>query len=150
MKKFAFRLQSVLNYREKIEHQRHLVFARVLQVVQTQERELVDLYRLTSEAIEELREQVAEKVDVAALRQERLYLASVTRRIAEAIKRLRTVENELEHARRRLIDARRDRRALELLHQRRGDEYEYEANRQMQMELDEIGGRSWRAKRSAG
>ncbi len=150
MKKFAFRLQSVLNYREKIEHQRHLVFARVLQTVHAQERELMDLYRLTSEAIEELRDQAAEEVDVVALRQERLYLASVTRRIAEAIKRLRTIEHELERSRRQLIDARRDRRALELLHRRRGDDYEYEADRQTQMELDEIGGRSWRARRSAG
>ena len=150
MKRFQFRLQNVLNYREKIERQHELVFARAVQTVQAQQRQLMSLYELTSEAMEDMRRQGSDKVDVVALRQERLYLTSVRRKIAEAIKRLRVLEHELERARRSFIDARKDRRVLELLRQKRRTEYQYEADRQEQKELDEVGSRPWQVGRSAG
>lgn len=150
MKRFQFRLQSVLNYRDRIEHQRGLIFARAVQTVQAQQRELMGLYELTSESMEDMRRQSSDRVDVAALRQERLYLASVRKRIAQAIKRLRVIEHELDRARRSFIDARKDHRVLELLREGRVTQHQYETDRDERKELDEIGSRPWQIERSAG
>ena len=150
MNRFQFRLQSVLDYREQVEHQRELMFARAIQIVQAQQRKLMDLGEVTAEAIECMREHGRQRVDVAALRQEGLYLASVRKRIAQAVGHLRRIENELDLARVRFIGARKDRRALELLRETRMADYRREADREGQRELDEIGTHFWRGERSAG
>ena len=150
MRRFQFRLQSVLNYREQAEHQRELMFARAVQTVQAQQRRLMELSELTSESVENIREHGSERVDMVALRQEGRYLASVRKRIARAIGHLRVIEDELDRARLGFIDARKGRRVLELLRERRVTEYRHEADLENQRDLDEIGSRPWQGERSAG
>ena len=149
MKRFGFRLQNVLNYREEIEQQRRLILARAIELVQAQERELMSCRELTSEAMEEMRQLGTRKLDLAALRQQQAHLASVRRRLTEAAERLRAAQGETESARQGFVEARKDRRALELLRAQRAADYGHEAEVQDQKELDEIGSRPWQVERPA-
>lgn len=150
MKRFEFRLERVLGYRQKLEEQRHQLFGRALQMVQTQQAGLLALYQLVSQAKEEMRGQSRSTVDVQALRQQRVYLGTVTRQVAVALKRLRTLEHELDRCRRMLIEARKDRRALELLREKRRADHEVEAGREAQKELDEVAARAAVMRETAG
>ena len=148
MKRFGFRLEKVLNYREEIEQQRQLVLARAVEAVEAQKRELERLQEAAAEAMAEMRKSEGTKVDVAMLRVGLAHLGAVRRKATKTSARLEVASKESAEARERLIDARKDRRALELLRAQRAAEYDHETDVQDQKELDEIGSRPWQVERA--
>lgn len=149
MKRFGFRLQKVLNYREGIEEQRQAMLARAIEAVQAQQQEVEQLDRLAAEAMAEVRRLGNKKVDIQALMQGQAHLGAIRRRVGIAVEHLRAMELRFEEARQGFVNARKDRRALELLRGQRATEYERETGLQEQKELDEIGSRPWQLERKA-
>ena len=139
MKKFQFRLDRVLNYREQVEKEKQIALTKVHQLVVDHEKKLLQAYTVLEEARENLRQAgTCGELDVAELREHRLHIGSVRRRLSEVLKRLRKLEVDLEHRRGEAVKARKERRVLEMVKGRRHAEYVAEAERAEQAELDEI------------
>lgn len=141
MKRFGFRLQKVLNYRGEVERQRQMTLARAAEAVRAREREVRKLEDRASQSMEEMRKLGRGKVDVGGLRQEHVHLGLIRRETREAKGQLRVAETESGVAREGFLEARKGRKALEVLRTQRAAEYGHEADLEAQKELDEISAR---------
>jgi flagellar FliJ protein len=150
MKKFEFRLESVLGYREQVEKQRQVALAKIQHLVVEHEQKLLQAYSILEKAREDLRgeERVGGCVDVRTVRQQRVHIGTLKSRVSDLLKQLRKLERELAHQRDTVIQARKERKVLELLKDRRHVEYVKEADRVEQAELDDIAGKAEVLKRS--
>ena len=139
MKKFRFRLERVLSYREQLEKERQIALTRVHQLVVDHERKLMEAYSVVERAREELRQREADgEIDVEAVRAQRRYIATLKRRVSDVLKRLRKLEIELAQRRDDAVQARKECKVLEMLKQRRRGEHLDEVKRAEQAELDDI------------
>ena len=139
MKRFAFRLENVLRYREQVERERQIALAKVHQLVVDHEQKLLEAYAVLEEARGELRKHESNgEINVTEARQQRVYLGSLRRHVSEVLKRLRKLELELDRRREEAIGARKERKVLEMLRTRRHEEYLRETGRADRAELDDI------------
>ena len=142
MKKFLFRLESVLGHRERVEKGKQIALTRVHQLVLDHEQRLLEAHVIVEAAREELRKhESGPEIDVAEARQHRLYIGSLRMRVAEMLKRLRKLEIELGQRRDEAVQARRERKVFETLKTRRHAEYLKEIERDERIELDDIAAR---------
>ncbi|HUV38164.1 MAG TPA: flagellar export protein FliJ [Planctomycetota bacterium] len=150
MKKFRFRLERVLNYREQVEKQKQIALTEVHRLVVDHQQKLLDAYAVLEHARDDLRraEGVGE-IDVQTVRDSRVYIGTLKRRIAEVLKRLRKLEIELEQKRDEAVQARKERKVLELVKTRRAAEHRKETGRVEQAELDDIATKNEVLKRTA-
>jgi flagellar FliJ protein len=139
MKKFKFRLDSVLDYREQVEKERQVALTKVHRLVVEHEQKLLEAYAVLERAREDLRAQErGGEIDVAQARQHRLHIGSLRKQVSEVLKRLRKLEVELASRREEAVQARKERKVLEMLKAKRRAEYVKEADRFEQAELDDI------------
>lgn len=125
--RFRFALQPLLDRRSRAEEEKRRCFAR-------RQRELDDLARDRERLAAALFETVVRTSDAATLAVFDAAIAARRRGTASA-------ERALEAARQELIPARRDRRALEKLRERRARAFEEEAARLEELEIDEANAR---------
>lgn len=139
MKKFAFRLESVLRYREQVEREKQVALTKVHQLVVDHEQRLLEAYAILEGAREQLRKRESSgEINVSDAKQQRVYIGSLRRRVSEVLKRLRKLELELDRRREETIHARKERKVLEMVKARRRAEYIKDAGRAEQAELDDI------------
>ena len=149
MKKFKFRLESVLGYREQVEKQTQVALAQVQHLVVEHEQKLLQAYTIIEGAREELRAEEQEgHIDIRSVRQQRIHIGGLKTRVSDMLKKLRKLERELSRRRETVIQARKERKVLELLKGRRHVEYLNEAHQADQAELDDIAGKAEVLKRS--
>ncbi len=139
MKRFAFRLENVLHYREEVEQQRQLTLARATEALEARRQEVRRLQKQVDEATEEMRRLGVRKLDLAALRQQQMHLGSLRGMLGGMERRLREAEAEWERVRGEYVEARKERRALELLRTQRASAHAHEAGVEEQKEMDEVG-----------
>ena len=150
MKKFVFNLEPVLNYREQVEKETQVALTKVQQLVSDHEGRLLEAYRILEGARGELRKQVGGgKIDMDEAKRQRLYIVSLKERVSEVLKRLRKLEVELTQRRDEAVQARKERKVLEMLRSRRHLAYMKEADRAEVAELDDLAGKKEAAKRMA-
>ena len=132
MRKFRFRLESVLRYRRRIEEMKESAFARAHRnrlIAQAREAELVCTRQTMSNR--EL------GVDLDTRRRRELYLTRLDEMIAAQRQLVGIVVRDEEVAREEWLAARREVKALEELEARALRRHEAEAAREEQHDLDE-------------
>jgi len=142
VKGFVFRLQPVLEMRQREEREHQRVVARL-------ERERVELeaeLRMCQETVArergDLRDRlVGSGLDVAGARWQAHASLDAMRRSKHAALRLAGVFARIELARRSLMAATSKRRAVELLRDRQHEAWRAEQAKRERLELDEIGSR---------
>ncbi|RMH56217.1 MAG: flagellar export protein FliJ [Candidatus Hydrogenedentota bacterium] len=139
MARFRFRLERVLSVRRHEEDREKLRFAVAVRNLEEARKNL----RATRE---ELRRAVEKGAAVAAARptiedlvRDYEYRAALLRREERETKAVEEAQERYEEARRYLIEARKKRRLLERLRERRFEEWREEEIRREQEELDEMG-----------
>ncbi len=125
--RFRFALQPLLDRRSRAEEEKQRCFAR-------RRRELDDFARERERLAAALFETAMRTSDAASLAVFDAAIAARRRGAASA-------ERALETARQELIPARRDRRALEKLRERRARAFDEEAARLEELEIDEANAR---------
>ena len=142
MKRFAFRLQKLLDLRravvggrrqelgEGLAHQAEAE-ERADELAAASREERAGLRRLTS----------AGWLDIDAVIRERRYAGQLDVELAVARKEVAVVEQEVDRRRATLLEARRKSRVLEKLRDRRRTRYQQAASRAEQQELDDVAGR---------
>ena len=140
--RFRFRLDPVLEHRERIEKERAGDHARAHADLLAAERardEMIARRDAMREAV--VREHAA--MDVQRLRATYAHLDYLDRAIAASQQRVDACADEAERARLRLVDAAKDRKVLETLKDQRHTTFQLEAALADQRELDDQNARSF-------
>ena len=120
MKKFRFRLERVLNYREQMEKEKQIALTKVHQLVVEHEGRLLEAYAILERARDELRRaESAGEIDIEEVRKQRVYIGSLKRRVSDVLKSLRKLEIELARRRDEAVQARKEKKTLEMLKTRK-------------------------------
>jgi flagellar FliJ protein len=142
MPRFRFRLQMVLEHRARIERDKQGILAakqRDLQVAQDRLAGLNEDYVRTGE---ELRLKHAE-LDTNELYNYYSYLDYVLRGIRSSEERVAACEAEVEYAQRILAEARKQKKILELLKERRRETFDADMLAMEQRDLDDLNARRY-------
>lgn len=137
---FAFRLQPVLKYRERIEDEKQGAFAQSLRNLRDAENERDVLIARHKQIADDLRSG-HHKVDVDALRMGYAHLEYLAKRIREAQVAVDVRAGELLDARAALVVATKDRKVLDNLKARKRTAFEAEQASYEQRELDDSNAR---------
>lgn len=144
-KKFQYKLQSVLRYREMLEGDAKRIFARANQAVEEQKAKERSLQEERLGLQDDLREiSQGGEIPFSQLVNTLKYIGGLEMGIASVQREAERLRREAEVSRLAFITIRRDRRALEILKEKRYKDYLKEEDRQQQLTLDELSLRSLR------
>lgn len=137
MAKFEFRLQSVLNLREKLENQKELEYGLALKKLE-RERELERSLRSSRSAcVTALAGKIEARIDPEEIARYNEYINVLKDRIAVQIKVVKAAADYAENKRLELVEAMRERKTLERLRENQHEEYIEEEKRDEQKQVDQ-------------
>ena len=139
MKKFAFPLQKLLDIRQAREDE---VRNELMKILSVQNREKVIQDEMLNK-INYYENQQSELIKKGVFSPEKIislmrYTDISRRAIEESVKRAEAMEPEIQSVRERLIEASRERKIVEKLKERKRAEYDYEVNREIAKENDDM------------
>jgi len=134
--KKKFRLQKVLDVRELIEKNRQKDFAGAKHNLQIENKELEQLENKRDGFTQSMN--TVKKAEVSQFRGNQAYLETLNQAVADKNEMITVLEEELEMKRQHLMDASKNRKALEKLKERKTVEAIHEENRIEQNFIDEI------------
>lgn len=138
-KKFQYKLQSVLRYREMLEEDAKRVFAKANQAVEEQKARERALQAERLDLQNDLREMNSSgEVPFSQMVNTLKYIGSLDVGIAGARREAQRLWQEMEGTRLAFLAIRRDRKVLDILKEKRYQEYLKEEDRQRQLTLDEL------------
>jgi len=138
MKKFSFRLEKILQYREQLQEQRLRAYAAAARALERRRDELEALGRELCDYRTRMAELGVGRTSARSLAVYRSYLSHCEARVAEAAGSLEDAARKLQQRRAALVEATRERKKLEKLKSARRSEHDYQAMREETRELDEI------------
>jgi flagellar export protein FliJ len=139
MKAFRFSLQSVRVIRERKEQVSQIAYADALRAHEA----ALERWQRASDALalgwEALCQQLSAGATATELRRARSWCSTLEARQNESAAELRRAKDALDTASRALMNAARDRQALDRLHDKCRRAYDRDAQREEQKRLDELG-----------
>lgn len=139
MKRFAFSLEKILEYRRQLELDRKRAFSRASEVFRQREEALRTLAAELSTYRTRLAEMGSGRISTRQLALHRSYMTHVEALIGQAVVWLSDAGKDLEARRQELAAASKNKQVLEKVREHKRAEYEYEADRQETRDLDEVG-----------
>ena len=149
MKAFQFKYQAVLRQREAIEQQKQRGLAKLLHQRNGMFAQLREMQMTISASKREAASGLVGEVDLDAIAGIARYSASCALRGNTLVREIAKVETLVEQARTELIEASKNRQALELLRDRQRQEWELEQRRMEAKQLDEQTTQAYAAKAMA-
>jgi flagellar protein FliJ len=140
MPKFAFRLDPVLDHRQRLEDEQQIVFAAALSVLISAEAVRDDFIARRAAMRERLLEHHAEMEHVE-LRATYAHLDYLDRSIVAQQVVIEEARGKVDHERAKLVVKTKDKKILSTLKERRRETFEFEAAATEQRESDEINSR---------
>jgi len=138
MAQFRFRFETLLHRRSEIEDQRQRELAQLMRSRMIFLDQLASMQRDISGSKRRLADTLVGRVDLSRVGQFARFSGQATIRGRQLVSKLAELERHIVGARARLIDAVKQRRALELLRDRDREAWEREQRRRETAELDEI------------
>ena len=138
MKRFEFKLQSLLNYRKHLERVAQQDMAKTVMAVAACEKQIGSLQTTHGQSSHRLEQTVEKGVGAHEFRQHQDYLGEVVRMIAQEKQHKVQLGKVLEKKRLALKKRSIDKKAMERLRESRAKEYNQELLAAEQKELDEI------------
>lgn len=146
MKRFQFSLETVLDYRQQVLDAVKVEHGAILAQLHRQEEVVADAQRRYAELNEEFCQAKMSGVTIAGAMAYQVGLQVIEREIAREQDKLKTIIRQEEEKREELIESRVDAASLEMLRERRLDEYNKEVQKGEERMIDElVGGRHARA-----
>ena len=139
-KKFSFSLESVLNVRKMIEQQRERSFSDALKAVNKEQNTLKNIEDIITKKTGEFNSIKNKPVSAQLHTVYQQYLAQLELDVIKQKKVLDEKKQELEHKRRQMIDAMRERKLLDRLKDKDKERYLAKINHWLQIQLDDIAG----------
>lgn len=138
MAKYTFRYQTLLDHRHRLEDEAQRELARHLRTRSILHDQLRGQQDTITRSKHDLSGALVGKVDLAAVGQFARYNSTVAVRARQIVSRLAGLEKEITAARDHLLDATRNRKALELLHERHLAQWKREQDLREAAELDDL------------
>jgi flagellar FliJ protein len=139
MKKFRFRLETLLRVREQKEKLKQREFAEEVSKVTEVQNQIDDIEKAVANAFETLGSRAKIGYDPQAVLAYYRYIFNMQRYSAARSRHLETLMVEYDKKREDLVQASRDKRVLENLKKRHHETWRKEAMREDQKDMDEIG-----------
>jgi flagellar FliJ protein len=137
MAKFQFRFESLLKHRRLLEDQRQRDLAKHVRMRMICHDELRKMQQTLRDSKHELSSSLLGRIDLSAVSQFARYSGHVNQRAHQIIHRLAQVEKQIIDAREKLLDATRQRKALELLRTKHHDQWKRDQQRRETAQMDE-------------
>ena len=138
-KKFKFRLEAVLKYRQMIEDEQKRNFAAANAAVEEKRRQAEELDHERAQAVESLRNvRDAGEVNMRALNDALRYIGNLEMGAMSVRQEEERLRQQMEGIRQQFVATRRDKRAVEVLKEKRRAAYDFALGQEFQAQLDEI------------
>ena len=138
MARFNFRLQQYLGIKEQLETQKELEYAKAIQKVEEEKQTLRTMEANRAAQIADFQQKVLHTIDTVEIK----FLNDSIERLKHLIKqqeeRVRAAEAFAEQKRQELVEAMRERKALEIVRDKAREEYLLEENLAEQKAVDEL------------
>lgn len=139
VKKNVFHLQTVLDYREKLEENARVQVAELERAVQLEEEKLESLRKRQAESMRKLKRlQQAGPLDLRLIGQEVRFIQVIDRRIESQLESLSSLRAALEGHREELISAVKDKKQMEKLKEASDVRFKVEMNLAESRAVDEL------------
>jgi len=135
---FTFQFQSVLEHRRRVEDQHQRDLAQILRQKLILETQLTTLQQRITDDKSAMADSLVGHVDVRRIRQHANHSMQVTGRAQQLAVRLLAIHRQVEHARGKLLEATRARKASELLRDKHYQRWQRDQQRRETAELDDI------------
>ncbi|MBP5233397.1 MAG: flagellar export protein FliJ [Planctomycetes bacterium] len=150
-KKFKFRLEAVLKYRQMVEDEQKRNFAAANAAVEEKRRQAEELDQERAAAVEGLRNvRDAGEVNMRALNDSLRYIGNLEMGAMSVRQEEERLRQQMEGIRQQFVAARRDKRAVEVLKEKRRAAYDFALGQEFQAQLDEISLRALLKRRREG
>lgn len=150
MKKFRFRLETVLKLRRLAEDQKKRAVGELLTEIHEHQRVAVEFDAAVAAAGRELKQRHARgHIDLAWLSNYQSYVGHIRKNVAEKIEIVSQLQQKLVEARRELAEAAKQTKILEKLREKRKERYDDELNRLEVSEQDDIATKSFLGSRAS-
>ena len=123
MPRFEFRLDRFLSVKEQIEDQKEIEYATALSIVEKEKAKLAELEQSRVQTVEDLRKSVSKKISPIEIRRYNNNIERLKHLIIVQTERLETAKLHAEEKRLELVEAMKDRKALETVKERNYEEY---------------------------
>lgn len=138
MARFVYKLQNVLDVKEKVEAQAKQDFATAAGLLEEQKQILAGLYERKELLLAEGQELIKGKLDFHDIEDNRLAKEFVERKIEEQMVNVNKAEANVERARRKMADAVADKKTYDRLKERAFEDFMLEENRAESKAVDEL------------
>lgn len=146
MKKFQYRLQSILKIKEHIEKERQKDFAAAARQVQNQEQNLEQINGEQSSTCDRQRRSTRKTISLAEMLVYTRYLVKLRRDRITGTEMLKALDKTAEEKRASLVVAARERKIYQKLKEKRKEDFDKEAEAVDRKESDEIAANAFRQK----
>jgi len=138
MAKFNFRLQQYLGIKEQIEDQKELEYGKALQKVEEEKAIHRDLCARRDNQIEDLREALTRPIDPIEVRRYNNVIDRIKQQIIMQLEKIAAAEAFAEQKRLELVQAMKERKALDIVKDNQREEFLLEQNLAEQKQVDEL------------
>lgn len=138
MPRFQFRLQQYLGVKEQIEEQKELEYARALRQVEEEKAELRRMVQERQDAIDNMRQALQRNISPVEIRRYNNTIERLKHHILVQEERVKAAEKFAEEKRQELVQAMKDRKALEIVREKALEEFNLEQNLAEQKQVDEL------------
>jgi len=138
MAKFNFKLASILNIKEKMEDLKKNEFGKAVRELEEERAKLARLEQMKVDCIQSFRDNLSSGVKSDDIKQHNIYLDRLKILIRMQHEAIRKAEMKVEEKRLELVEAMRERKALDILKENAYDEFLTEEKQEEQKIVDEI------------
>ena len=132
MKSYKFKMDKVLEYRENVEKVKVEDFAKITHKLRTEEEHLKDLL----ETLEEKKK--VKQQDLYGMKMGFLYREKLKAEVDRQVSKVKEISVKAEAAQHVLIEARKDRKIMEMLKEKDQEKYRLDLLNTEQKELDDL------------
>ena len=139
MKKFRFRLQSLLVLKKQRENEKKRVVGNLLSEIHQQQQEALEMAQAIKTEGEKLKQQHDQKqIDLEWMGHYQIYVQHLQLSISKRITKIAQIQQQLAAAREELAQAAKEAKILEKLKEKQKQRYEEQLRRRETIEQDEI------------
>lgn len=138
MPRFQFRLQQYLGVKQQIENQKELEYAKALRVVEEEKQRLEEFRKRKDETVESLRKSVSTRISPFEIRRYNNNIERLKHQIVAQEERVEAAKRMAEQKRQELVQAMKERKALEKVKETQLEEFLKEADLAERKQIDEL------------
>ena len=138
MSVFRYRLQPILNIKERMEEYEKNKLGQEMRKLDQEEKRLNAIHEKQHHCFNSIVAESSEGVQAHKLQQYQHYLASINHQLGCQIKSVQKASQDVETQRKQLIEAAKEKKMLEILKQKKKDTFIYEQNKQEEKRVDEL------------